>query len=361
MLSPPQDHPDVPIMAATAAAMAKEAAAAEMVAVSGAGGGERKRKKTLGRQKIEIKRINCIEARHVCFSKRRAGLFKKAFELSVRTGAHLGIVVFSPADKPYSIGHSSVNAVLDRYCGDPASYVPPTAEAAAAEVAALDAAAREYEVECERLQEAIKAEGRRRVELDAAAARAAAAGAWNVDGDLRGVRMPELVAMLAALERVQAEAVERTREIIAEEAIMQHYAAAGAGAGAGFHLQYPYPGAGAGTFVADGGAGGSGSSHLGSMDTRMMLMGGDVISHALPFAPMMLPGDLPPPQPPVLPQAFNYGYEDNHFAGYGGYGYDLLGDGGSGHGAAYEMKGLAGDGGMEGYCYGTTTTCNFFG
>ncbi|CAL4889789.1 unnamed protein product [Urochloa decumbens] len=354
MLSPPRDHPEVPIMAAMAEAPAEVAAEA--------GGGERKRKKTLGRQKIEIKRINCIEARHVCFSKRRAGFFKKAFELSVRTGAHLGIVVFSPADKPYSIGHSSVNAVLDRFYGDPASYVPPTAEAAAAEVAALDAAAREYEVECERLQEAIKAEGRRRVELDAAAARAAAAGAWNVDGDLRGVRMPELVAMLAALERVQAEAVERTREIVAEEAIMQQYAAAGAGAGDGFQLQYPYPGAG-GMFTADSGAGGSGSSssHLGAMDTRMMLMGGGHVSHALPFAPMMLPGDLPPP-PPVLPQAFNFGYEDNHFAGYaGGYGYDLLGDGGSGHGAAYEMKGLAGDGGMEGYCYGTTTTCNFFG
>ncbi|CAL5060128.1 unnamed protein product [Urochloa decumbens] len=345
-------------MAATAAAMAKEEAA-EMVAVAGAGGDERKRKKTLGRQKIEIKRINCIEARHVCFSKRRAGLFKKAFELSVRTGAHLAVVVFSPADKPYSIGHSSVNAVLGRYSGYPATYVPPTAEEAAAEVSALDAAAQEYESECERLQEAIKAEARRRAALDASAA--AAAGTWNVvGGDLRGVPMPELVAMLAALERVQVEVVERTREIVAEEAIMQHYAAAGAAAGDGFHLQYPYPGAGAGTFAADGSAGGSGSSHLGGMDTRMMLMGGGDVSQSLPFAPMMLPGDLPPP-PPVLPQAFNYGYEDNHFGGYGGYGYDLLGDGGSGHGATYEMKGLTGDGGMEGYCYGATTTCNFFG
>ncbi|CAN6237222.1 unnamed protein product [Urochloa humidicola] len=338
------------MMAATAA-MANEAA--EMVAGAEAGGGERKRKKTLGRQKIEIKPIKCIEARHVCFSKRRNGLFKKAFELSVLTGARLAIVFFSPADKPYSIGHSSVDAVLDRY------YVPPTAEEAAAEVAALSAAAREYQGECERLEDAIKAEGRRRVALDAAAA----AAAWNVDGgDLRGKRMPELAATLAALERVQAEAVERTREFIAEEAMMQQYAAVVAGDG--FQLQYPYSGGAAGTFAAaDGGAG---SSHLaGAMDTRAMLMGGNDVSHALPFAPNpmeLTPYDLPLQPPLLLPQAFNYGYEDSHFAGYaGGYGYDLLGDGGSGHGTAYEMKGLAGDGGMEEYCYGTTTACNFFG
>ncbi|CAN6230417.1 unnamed protein product [Urochloa humidicola] len=332
--------------------MATEAAA-EVAAVAEAGG-ERKRKKTLGRQKIEIKPIKCPEARHVCFSKRRAGLFKKAAQLCTLTGAQLAIVVYSPAEKPYSIGHSSVNAVLDRFC-DPASYVPPTpAEAAAAELSAI---AQKYGGECDRLQEAVKAEARRRVALDAAARAAAAAAAWKVDGDLRGAGMQELVAMLAALERVQAEAAERAREIIAQDAMVQHYAAAGAGDG--FQLQYTYPGAGA-FAAADGGAGGS-SSHLGAKDTRMVLMGGGDVSHVQPLAPMVLPDDDLPLQPP-LPQHFNYGYEDSHFAGYAGYGYDLLGDGGSGHGAGYEMKGgLAGDGGMEGYCYGATTTCNFFG
>ncbi|KAG6518318.1 uncharacterized protein LOC122054891 [Zingiber officinale] len=42
----------------------------------------RKRKTSMGRQKIEIKRIESEEARQVCFSKRRAGLFKRANELS---------------------------------------------------------------------------------------------------------------------------------------------------------------------------------------------------------------------------------------------------------------------------------------
>ncbi|OEL30794.1 hypothetical protein BAE44_0008184 [Dichanthelium oligosanthes] len=293
-------------------------------------GGERKRKKTLGRQKIEIKRIACPEARHVCFSKRRNGLYKKATELCVLTGAHLAIIVFSPADKPYSYGHPSVNAVLDRYL-DPASYVPPPAGEATRPEVPL-----EYENECERLGEAIKAEGSRRLELDAAAR---AAGVWT-DDDVRRAGMPDLAALLAALERVQAEAAEREGEILAEKSMMQQWASTGAASDA-FQFQYP----GAGTFTADGVA--DRSSHQEVMDMQMMLMGGNVghAAHApLPFAPMMLPPDLPP-QPP-----FNYGYDHNHIAGYAGYGFNL--GHGSGHGAAYESEG----------CYETTTTtCNFFG
>ncbi|OEL19531.1 hypothetical protein BAE44_0019452 [Dichanthelium oligosanthes] len=130
--------------------------------------------------------------------------------------------------------------------------------------------------------------------------------------------MPDLFAML---ERVQAE-VERAGEILAEEAMMQQWAAA-TGASDAFPFHYH----GAGTFTADGGAT---SDHQEVMDAQMMLMGGKV-SHAahapLPFAPMMLPPDLPP-QPP-----FNYGSDHNHIAGYEGYGYGYnLGDG-SGHGA----------------------------
>ncbi|RCV05359.1 hypothetical protein SETIT_1G077600v2 [Setaria italica] len=321
--------------------MAKEP---EMVAVAEAGG-ERKRKKTLGRQKIEIKRIKCASATHVCFSKRRNGLYKKATELCVLTGASLAIVVFSPADKPYSLGYPSVHAVLEGYL-DPASYVPPTA----AEAAALAAAAREYECERERLDKALEAEKRRRIALDAAAR---AAGVWTGDDDVRLKGMPELVAMLAALERVQAEAnmMQRAHEVIAEEAIMMQQCAAAAGAGdaaiSAFQFEYP----GAGTFTADGAGGAGGSSYYQeAMGAQMMLMGGNVVSHGahapLPFAPMLLPPDLPP-QP-----HFNYGSDRYNIAGYGyGYGYDLVD--GSNHGAAYEMEGFHGT--------RTTTTCNFFG
>ncbi|KAF3322558.1 agamous-like MADS-box protein AGL62 [Carex littledalei] len=81
---------------------------------------------SMGRQKIPIRRIQNEEARQVCFSKRRAGLFKKAHELSVLCGAHLAVIVFSPAKKPFSFGHPSVHHVIDRYLtSDPSSSVTP--------------------------------------------------------------------------------------------------------------------------------------------------------------------------------------------------------------------------------------------
>ncbi|XP_062217675.1 agamous-like MADS-box protein AGL29 [Phragmites australis] len=59
-----------------------------------------KGKASLGRQKIEIKPIQNEEARQVCFSKRRQGLFKKASELSILCGAMIGAIVFSKSDSP---------------------------------------------------------------------------------------------------------------------------------------------------------------------------------------------------------------------------------------------------------------------
>ncbi|XP_039142151.1 agamous-like MADS-box protein AGL61 [Dioscorea cayenensis subsp. rotundata] len=74
-----------------------------------------KKKSSMGRQKIEIKKIENEEARQVTFSKRRTGLFKKASELSILCGAEVGLVVFSPAGKAFSFGHPSVDIVTDRF------------------------------------------------------------------------------------------------------------------------------------------------------------------------------------------------------------------------------------------------------
>ncbi|KAG7013790.1 Agamous-like MADS-box protein AGL61, partial [Cucurbita argyrosperma subsp. argyrosperma] len=56
--------------------------------------------KTLGRQKIEIKKLEKKSSKQVTFSKRRARLFKKVGELSVLCGAEVAIIGFSPNDKP---------------------------------------------------------------------------------------------------------------------------------------------------------------------------------------------------------------------------------------------------------------------
>ncbi|KAG1354670.1 putative Agamous-like MADS-box protein AGL14 [Cocos nucifera] len=53
------------------------------------------------RGKTEIKRIENATSRQVTFSKRRNGLLKKAFELSVLCDAEVAVIVFSPRGKLY--------------------------------------------------------------------------------------------------------------------------------------------------------------------------------------------------------------------------------------------------------------------
>ena len=56
----------------------------------------------MGRRKIEIQKIESKDRLMVTFSKRRAGLFKKAHELSQLCGATVAVLVFSPAGKPFT-------------------------------------------------------------------------------------------------------------------------------------------------------------------------------------------------------------------------------------------------------------------
>ncbi|KAL3509483.1 hypothetical protein ACH5RR_028884 [Cinchona calisaya] len=72
-------------------------------------------KKTRGRLKIDLAKIKNERNLHVTFSKRRAGLFKKASELCTLTGSEVALVVFSPGQKAYSFGSPSVNAIIERF------------------------------------------------------------------------------------------------------------------------------------------------------------------------------------------------------------------------------------------------------
>ncbi|KAK6284062.1 hypothetical protein POUND7_003014 [Theobroma cacao] len=72
-------------------------------------------KKTRGRQKIEMKKIENEDDRLITFSKRRSGIYKKASELATMCGAEIAFIVFSPAGKPFSYGHPSVESVVNRY------------------------------------------------------------------------------------------------------------------------------------------------------------------------------------------------------------------------------------------------------
>ncbi|KAJ7518737.1 hypothetical protein O6H91_20G005800 [Diphasiastrum complanatum] len=73
----------------------------------------------MGRAKIEIKKIENLSARQVCFSKRRMGLIKKASELSILCGSEVGIIVFSQAGKAFSFGHPCIDYVIKKTLKQP--------------------------------------------------------------------------------------------------------------------------------------------------------------------------------------------------------------------------------------------------
>ncbi|CAL0306336.1 unnamed protein product [Lupinus luteus] len=60
-----------------------------------------------GRGKIEIKRIENTTNRQVTFCKRRNGLLKKAYELSVLCDAEVALVVFSNRGRLYEYANNS--------------------------------------------------------------------------------------------------------------------------------------------------------------------------------------------------------------------------------------------------------------
>ena len=53
--------------------------------------------------------------RNVTFLKRKAGLMKKAWELSVLCGAEVSILIFNNAGKPYEFSSRELDTEIDRY------------------------------------------------------------------------------------------------------------------------------------------------------------------------------------------------------------------------------------------------------
>lgn len=73
------------------------------------------KKSSMGRQKIPMSKIPKKNRLQVTFSKRRAGVFKKASELSTLCGVDIALIVFSPANKAFSFGHPNVDSIIDRF------------------------------------------------------------------------------------------------------------------------------------------------------------------------------------------------------------------------------------------------------
>ncbi|OIT38382.1 PREDICTED: agamous-like MADS-box protein AGL29 [Nicotiana attenuata] len=72
--------------------------------------------KSLSRQKAEIKALESMVEHLTAFAKTKAVIFKRAHELSITTGAEVGLLIFSPSGKPYTYGSPhNFNAIADRF------------------------------------------------------------------------------------------------------------------------------------------------------------------------------------------------------------------------------------------------------
>ncbi|CAK8537444.1 unnamed protein product [Lathyrus sativus] len=74
----------------------------------------------MGRVKLEIKRIENTTNRQVTFSKRRNGLIKKAYELSILCDIDIALIMFSPSNRlSHFSGKRRIEDVLTRYINLP--------------------------------------------------------------------------------------------------------------------------------------------------------------------------------------------------------------------------------------------------
>ncbi|CAK9194363.1 unnamed protein product [Sphagnum troendelagicum] len=73
----------------------------------------------MGRVKLEIKKIENPTNRQVTYSKRRNGLIKKAYELSVLCDIDVGLIMFSPSGKLTQYCNCSIEDVITRFANMP--------------------------------------------------------------------------------------------------------------------------------------------------------------------------------------------------------------------------------------------------
>uniref|UniRef100_K9LYZ4 AGL2-like protein 5 n=1 Tax=Iris fulva TaxID=92176 RepID=K9LYZ4_9ASPA len=97
----------------------------------------------MGRGRVELKRIENKINRQVTFAKRRNGLLKKAYELSVLCDAEVALIVFSNRGKLYEFcSSSSMLKTLERY--QKCSYGQPDTSVQIRETQLLQSSHQEY-------------------------------------------------------------------------------------------------------------------------------------------------------------------------------------------------------------------------
>lgn len=170
-----------------------------------------------GRQKIEIKMVEAKNKRQVTFSKRKLGLFNKAAELSILTGAQMSLMVFSKNGKLFSFGNPSVDAVIVRYlCQRQSISVHGHDQSLSAVTSHARNCERQYFVAMNNLK---KEEISKCVEKkeDAAAGRSASrngGGFWWERRNVRNMDLEEINHFRASLQKLKEMVREKVNQMI---------------------------------------------------------------------------------------------------------------------------------------------------
>eukprot|EP00794_Sanderia_malayensis_P009516 gene9516-10504_t len=69
----------------------------------------------MGRKKIQISRINDERNRQVTFTKRKFGLMKKAYELSILCDCEIALIIFNSGNKLFQYASTDMDKILLRY------------------------------------------------------------------------------------------------------------------------------------------------------------------------------------------------------------------------------------------------------
>lgn len=175
---------------------------------------QKQKKITQGRKKIEIKKIDNVSNRQVTFSKRRAGLFKKASELCILTGAEVAIIVQSSGKRVYAFGHPSVDGVIDKYlAGTSSSSAVAGASAPSSSSRTLSAAEmHEHNLEYNRLCQELDVE-KKKLELEEKAKSVNSGGNFWWDEPIDHLGLEELKQYMEALEELRKNLLTRADEL----------------------------------------------------------------------------------------------------------------------------------------------------
>ncbi|CAN6452837.1 unnamed protein product [Victoria cruziana] len=169
----------------------------------------------MGRQKIEIKKIQNKDNRQVCFSKRRNGLMKKANELCILCGAEIAVIVFSPGGKSYSFGSPSVESVVHRFLNGLSPSSLSSLRTSDADPAHHSSTMKELNQQHDELLQQLEAERKRRSSLQKLHDKTChTQGMAGWDSDVNSLDHGQVEDLLPALEELKSTLMRRAEEIM---------------------------------------------------------------------------------------------------------------------------------------------------